>query len=114
MTGIGQDLRYAFRSLARKPGLAAAVVATLALGIGANVAVFSVVDGLLLRRLAVRQPGSLALLTWSARAWPKIVQDLEGSTRKDEATGETWTTSFPYPVFEAFAAHTRTFSSTFA
>jgi len=114
MTGIGQDLRYAFRSLARKPGLAAAVIATLALGIGANVAVFSVVDGLLLRQLPVRQPGSLALLTWSARAWPKIVQDLEGSTRKDEATGETWTTSFPYPVYEAFAAHTRTFSSTFA
>src|SRR5512142_2055478 len=114
MTGFGNDLRYAFRSLARRPGLAAAAIATLALGVGANLAVFSVVDALLMRRLPDREPSSLALLTWSARAWPKIVQDLEGSSRKDERTGATWTTSFPYPVFEAFQSQSRAFSRTFA
>ena len=114
MMGIGNDLRYAVRSLARRPGLAIAAIATLALGIGANVAVFSVVDGLMLRELPVREPSSLALLTWSSREWPTIVQDLEGSSRKDEATGLTWTTSFSYPAFEAFASQSREFSRTFA
>ncbi len=114
MTGFANDLRYALRSLARRPGLAAAAIATLALGIGANVAVFSVVDGLMLRPLPVRDPSSLALLTWSAREWPKIVEDLEGSTRKDEATGATWTASFPYPAFETFTSQSRAFSRMFA
>ena len=113
MNGLGHDLRYAFRSLARRPGLAVAAIATLALGIGANVAVFSVVDGLILRRLPVRDPSSLALLTWSARSWPKVVQDLEGSSRKEDS-GETWTTSFPFPVYEAIASRSRAFSRTFA
>jgi predicted permease len=114
MTGLANDLRYALRSLARRPGVAAAAIITLALGIGANVAVFSVVDGLMLRDLPVREPASLALLTWSARDWPTIVRDLEGSSRKDEATGQTWTTSFSYPAYEAFSSQSREFSRTFA
>ncbi|HET7452221.1 MAG TPA: ABC transporter permease [Thermoanaerobaculia bacterium] len=114
MYGLGHDLRCAFRSLARRPGLAAAAIATLALGIGANVAVFSVVDGLILRSLPVRDPASLGLLTWSSREWPKIVQDLEGSTRKDPASGTTFTTSFPYPVVEAIRSRSRAFAGTFA
>src|SRR5258706_14985640 len=114
MNGLLHDLRYAIRSLRRRPGMTAAAIVTLALGIGANVAVYSVVDGLLLRPLPVREPSSLALLTWSSRKWPKFVQDLEGSTRKDESTGATWTTSFPYPVYEAFASQSHAFSRTFA
>ena len=114
MNGFLHDIRYALRSLGRRPGLAAAAIVTLALGIGANVAVFSVVDGLLLRELPVRDPSSLVVLTWSSREWPKIVQDLEGSNRKDERTGVTWTTSFPYPVFEAFQSRSRALSGTFA
>jgi predicted permease len=114
MTGFANDLRYALRSLLRRPGLAAAAIVTLALGIGANVAVFSVVDGLMLRELPVREPSSLGVLAWSSREWPTIVQDLEGSSRKDEATGMTWTTSFSYPAYEAFASQSREFSRTFA
>lgn len=114
MHGFVHDLRYAFRSLVRRPGLAAGAIATLALGIGANVAVFSVVDALLLRRLPVRDPSSLVLLTWSAREWPKVVQDLEGSSRKDDASGSTWTASFPYPVFESVSGHARALSRVFA
>jgi putative ABC transport system permease protein len=51
MTGIVRDLRYALKGIVKTPGFAAAVVLTLALGIGANTAIFSVVDQLLLRPL---------------------------------------------------------------
>src|ERR1700729_1512509 len=54
-----EDLRFALRQLHRSPGFAAAVVVTLALAIGANTAVFSLLDGFLLRRLPYPQPDRL-------------------------------------------------------
>src|SRR5215212_3464397 len=53
------DVRYACRTFGRSKGFTAAAVATLALGIGANTAVFSVVDALLLRKLPVKSPEEL-------------------------------------------------------
>src|ERR1043166_6360802 len=64
MPDLRQDLRLAFRTLARRPGFVAVVVLTLALGIGANSAIFSVVNAVLLKPLPYRQPERLALL-WS-------------------------------------------------
>ena len=62
MRGLSHDLRYAIRTLVHSPAFASTAIATLALGIGANVAMFSVVYSVLLRPLPYRDPRTLALV----------------------------------------------------
>src|SRR5918993_390595 len=66
MTTLFKDVRYALRTLLRQPGFAAVAVVTLALGIGANTAIFSVIDAALLRSLPYREPGRLVHL-WESK-----------------------------------------------
>ncbi len=75
MDELAGDLGNGFRQIARNPGLTAIAVLTFALGIGANTALFSIFNSLILRPLPVRDPGSLALLTngsWSYPIWNEI------------------------------------------
>lgn len=86
-----QDLRYTMRTLRRDPSFAAIAVLILALGIGANVAVFSVVNGILLRPLPFRSPQQLAWIT--------------------QANGKTGLSSLTYSVdaYEEFRDRNRSF-----
>jgi predicted permease len=73
--GLWQDIRVAMRGLWKSPAFALVAVATLALGIGANTALFSIFSSLILRPLPVHDPGSLALLTngsWSYPIWDEV------------------------------------------
>src|ERR1700752_4410121 len=78
---IGRDVRYAFRLVARQRTFTTVIVATLALGIGANTAIFSIIDGLLLRTLPVDDPERLVQLaaappsaqrSWTYAIWEEI------------------------------------------
>jgi macrolide transport system ATP-binding/permease protein len=69
---LGRDLRYAFRICSRNPAFSAVIIITLALGIGANTAIFSLVDTLMLRSLPVRQPDQLVELLFKYPRDPRL------------------------------------------
>ena len=67
LASIWQDSRYGLRMLVKNPGFTAVVVLSLALGIGANTAIFSLIDAVMLTTLPVRDPGRLVLLNRTGR-----------------------------------------------
>jgi len=109
---LGGDLRYALRTFGRSKGFTAAAIATLALGIGANTAVFSVVDALLLRKLPVKNPEELVVFDW-LRSPDSMVAGYSGYGRSGPA-GLGIRTSFSPLTLDRFREHTATLSTAFA
>jgi len=96
MTTFVADLRFGARMLAKKPGFTLTVVMTLALGVGANTAIFSLTDRLLLRSLAVKEPNQLFLIT-SVSVSPRFVSN-----------------AFSYSVFNDYRTRNSVFSGLLA
>ena len=91
------DFKYALRSLRHSPGYVAVAAMTLALGIGANTAIFSLLDQILLRMLPVKNPEQLVLLTMRGHHY-----------------GSNWGgNAISHPMFRDFQAHNEVFSGMF-
>ena len=109
------DLRYALRSLRHTPGITAVAVISLALGIGANTAIFSVVQAMVLKRLPVEDPGRLVQFSWTSKEFPdRYVTDVEGSLGTDRATGWQVSPDFQSGTVDAIRQHTHAFSDVLA
>ena len=109
---IFQDVRYGVRMLLKSKAFTTVAVLSLALGIGASTALFSVVDAVMLKTLPVSNPEQLILLRWVGGQG--VVRGFRGSTEKDPVTGLDTSTSISYPAFERFRDQSRTLDSIFA
>jgi len=98
---IWQDLRYAMRMLRMNPGFTGAAILSLALGIGANAALFQLLNALVLRNLPVQDPQNLVRLEWGPES---------------KRSGNFWSppNDFTYPQWEQFRAHHEPFSGVLA
>ena len=103
MESLLQDLRYGFRTLYKTPGFTAVAVITLSLGIGANTAIFTLLDQVFLRRLPVRKPEQLVQLQFSG----------SDSGRRDSYGGEAGD-YFSYPMYRDLRDQNKVLAGLFA
>jgi len=106
MNSLIQDLRYALRQLRKSPGFALTVIVTLALGIGANAAVFTLFDQVLLRMLPVQRPQELVRFEWSGA--------FNGSMSSFGGDSEGHFNYFSYPMYKDMRDQNQVFTGILA
>jgi predicted permease len=109
---LTQDIRYGMRTIAANKTFSAMAILSLALGIGANTAIFSFMDSILLRALPVPDPPSLVMLSWHTPG-----RDMHGTNRHDNSyndpNGGFVGGFFAYPAFELLRKNDTIFSTVF-
>jgi predicted permease len=109
---LSQDVRYGARMLLKSPGFAAIAVLTLALGIGANTAIFSMVNGVMLSALPVPDAQRLVVLHWTAKKKPKSLNSSGFGDCAVKRGGEgAASCSISYSMFQALQSRANVFSS---
>src|SRR4051812_352459 len=116
---LGQDVRYAARTMAANKAFSALAILSLALGIGANTAIYSFMESILLRSLPVPDPESLVVLNWHSRPpegpgkeWVHVVHGIQGRFWPGDK-GALVTGIFPYGAFETLREENPVFSTLF-
>ncbi|QOY87497.1 ABC transporter permease [Paludibaculum fermentans] len=105
LESIWQDLRYAARLLRNSPGFTAVAVLSLALAIGANTSIFTVIDAILLKTLPVPEPGQLLILRNGSRVEKDLRWSRTGSMGSlDKESGLRTSSVFPFPAFQKLQA----------
>ena len=95
------DLRYALRILLANRLFAAMAMLSLALGIGANTAIYSLLDAILVKTLPVHDPESLVVLRWHSKVRAPIARNINGSLWNDPHYGKV-SPNLPWQVYETF------------
>src|SRR5208283_5177694 len=103
---LARDIRYGARVLRKTPAFTAIAVLSLAVGIGANTAVFSLLDTVLLRMLPVRNPEQLVVLRWGAHH--DLDMDAAWSSGGNDGHGNWTRNVFSWEIFSQMRAHSRT------
>jgi predicted permease len=115
MKTIWHDMLFGLRQLRKSPGFTAVALLSLALGIGANTAIFSMINGILYKSLPVRDPHELRVINWTCDPtlnWPNM-RDHEGGLYRLKSN-MAYCGSFPYPAYQDFAEQAQGFSDIFA
>ena len=115
MKTIWHDMGYGLRQLRKSPGFTVVAVLSLALGIGVNTAIFSIINGILYKTLPVRNPHELRVINWTCDKIhnPLEMRDLQGLYRLTKP-GKHSHGSFPYFAYLDFVRQTQGFSDLFA
>jgi macrolide transport system ATP-binding/permease protein len=108
-----QDIRYALRAMMASPLFTATAALSLALGIGANTAIYSFMDAILLRTLPVQQADRLAILEWHSVKRSGVVKGINGTAHRYNKTGTT-SPNFPYRAYETLRQDHSVFFTLFA
>lgn len=110
LTGVLHDIRYGIRQMGRTPALAATVILSLALGIGANTAIFSLINAIVLRELPIRDPARLMVIQYLEPKGdvPASLEHSHSGRSGHDSEGRTVGLSVSWPMFRYVREHTRT------
>src|SRR5450755_4744035 len=119
LSELGQDVRYGCRTMIANKAFSALAVLSLALGIGANTAIYSLMESIILRSLPVSDPASLVVLNWhsqppfdGSKEWVHVMHGVQGILWPG-GKGAMVSGMFPYGAFETLREENAVFSTLF-